>query len=312
MASNTDLATLVQGPYTDAVISLERAVATQADGTLDDEFTDLSRKTVAAWVAAFGSLEASAMDVEALRRILAAVRRAVRRLLGPLAPRAQTALDGALADAVTLGAKQHSGFVHEAAGLRTSVIARPSRALRALPGKLADMVGRRRDAALQLLQPASVDRWSDILTGIGTARGALSSVRSHIAWVINQGVNEGLLAGIKAIGANKLWIAEADACLNCAAYTGLTAPVGEPFPAGLSFDPQQRGRVPAVDMPPQHPNCRCRCVAWKTTWATSPTPFPEWLQREARSRITRSQPIPGASRAATIRAARALRQPAPA
>lgn len=311
MASNAELATLAQGPHTDAVISLERAVANQADSGLDDEFTDLSRKTVAAWVAAFGGLEAVAMNAEALRQLLAAVRRAVHRILGPLPSRAQSALDSSLTEAVNLGAKQHSAFVRQAAGLFTSVIARPSRALRDLPGAVAEMVGRRHDTALELLQPERVHRWADVLTGIGTARGALSAVRSHIAWAINQGVNEGLLAGIKAIGANKLWIAEADACLNCAAYTGLTAPVGELFPAGLSFDPQQRGRVPAVDMPPQHPNCRCRCVAWKDDWTTGPTPFPEWLQREARSRITRGGPVPGASRAATIRAARAL-QPAPA
>ncbi|MET9517424.1 hypothetical protein [Streptomyces sp. NPDC002994] len=308
MATNEELAALVQGEHTDAVIALEQAVAAQAAGQVEEEFEALSRSTVAAWVAAFGSVEALAVSGATLRRILKAVRAAVRRLLGPLGPRAQAAIGGSLAAAVLLGARQHEAFVSAVRGRRTSgVPTRPNRTLRDAAAAAPGIVAGRRDRALSLLRPQVVRRWTDVLTGIGAARSALPAVRAHVAWVINQAVNHGLVAGIRAIGARKLWVAEADACVNCAAYAGLVVDVGEPFPGGLSWDPTQRGRTEPIDAPPLHPHCRCRTVAWKDAWAVDGLPsLPEALTREARRSVARGWSLPTESGAARIRAAREL------
>ncbi|MFE9064925.1 hypothetical protein [Streptomyces violaceusniger] len=305
---NQRLAQLVQGEQTDAVIRLEDRAIQRAIGNLDADFTALIRRTLAAWTTAFGSVGGDATNDPALRRILAAVRSAVRRLLAPLGPRAQQALDESLTDAVLLGARQHTAFVRDATGRNPATPPpRPRRPLRDAAARVRDIVAGRRDRALAMLRPTVAHRWSHVLTGIGTARGALSAVRSHITWVVGQAINEGLTAGIRAIGAQKLWVAERDACVRCAAYAGLTADVGDDFPGGLSWDPQQRGHGDPLPAPPLHPHCRCRVVAWKDEWAEPDVlPFPEALRREARRSIARGFSLPTESNAARIRAAREL------
>ncbi|MEU7240316.1 hypothetical protein [Streptomyces sparsogenes] len=305
---NQRLARLVQRDQTDAVIRLEDRAIQRALGNLDDDFTELVRRTLAAWTAAFGNAGGDATSDPALRRILAAVRAAVRRLLEPLGPQAQRALEESLVDAVMLGASQHTAFVRDATGRSTGTpLPRPRRPLRDAAARVRGIVADRRDRALAMLRPTVARRWSQVMTGIGTARGALSAVRSHITWVVGQAVNEGLIAGIRAIGAQKLWVAERDACVRCAAYAGLVADVGDDFPGGLSWDPQQRGQGDPLPAPPLHPHCRCRVVAWRDEWAEPGVlPFPEALRREARRSIARGFSLPTESNAARIRAAREL------
>lgn len=304
---NERLARLIQGEHTDAVIRLEGRATQRALGNLDDDFTALTRHTLAAWTTAFGSPGGDATNDAMLRRILAAVRAAVRRLLAPLGARAQRALDESLTDAVILGARQHAAFTQASGHSAPTPSPRVRRPLRDAAARVRDIVTDRRDRALHMLRPAAARRWSHVLTGIGTARGALSAVRSHITWVVGQAVNEGLTAGIRSIGARKLWVAERDACVNCAAYAGLTAEVGDDFPGGLSWDPQQRDRGEPLSAPPLHPHCRCRVVAWRDGWAEPGVPtFPEALRREARRSVARGFSLPTESNAARIRAAREL------
>lgn len=305
---NQRLARLIQRDQTDAVIRLEDRVTQRAIGNLDDDFTTLVRRTLAAWTTAFGAPSGDATNDPALRRILAAVRAAVRRLLAPLGPRAQRALEESLMDAVMLGASQHTAFVRDAGGRSASTpMPGPRRPLRDAAARVRGIVADRRDRAIAMLRPTVARRWSHVLTGIGTARSALSAVRSHITWVVGQAVNEGLVAGIRAIGAQKLWVAERDACVRCAAYAGLTVDVGDDFPGGLSWDPQQRGQGEPLPAPPLHAHCRCRVVAWRDEWAEPGVlPFPEALRREARRSIARGFSLPTESNAARIRAAREL------
>jgi hypothetical protein len=305
---NEDLARLIQGEQTDAVRKLEETIAEAALGQAENSFSTLLQRSLTVWVTGFGGTQAEPTDAGLLRRILATIRSAVRRILGPIAPRAQRALDQVLSDAVTLGARQHAAYVSDASGRRSRAFpARPGRGLRTAAARIADVVNERRDRALTLLQPRIANRWSRIAAGIGTARGALSAARAHIAWTVGQAVNEGLLAGIRAVGARKLWVSERDACVSCAAYAGLTADVGDDFPGGLSWDPQQRDRTGPLPAPPLHPNCRCRVVAWKDSWAVDGVPsLPEALRREARRSIARGWSLPTESGAARIRAAREL------
>jgi hypothetical protein len=305
---NEELAHLIQGEQTDEVRALEDRIAARALGDLDARFDVLAQRSITAWVAAFGSTQADASNPGALRRILAAIRAAIRRLLGLLGTRAEQALSDALLEAVRLGASQHAAFLDEATGRnRRPVSTRPSRRLRDRVSAIADAVAERRDRALALLRPNRVRHWSDAQTGIGVARSATAAVRTHITTVVGEAVNEATQTAIDHTGAKKVWVAERDACVNCAAYAGLVIAADAKFPAGLSWDPNQRGRGDALDAPPRHPNCRCRVVAWDESWAQEGViSFPEALQREARRSIARGWSLPTESGAARIRAAREL------
>jgi hypothetical protein len=305
---NEQLAWLVQGEQTDAVRELEERIGARTLGGIDAAFDTLTRRSITAWTVAFGSSLAEASNPGALQRILATIRAAIRRILGPIGPRAERALSEALTEAVLLGARQHAAFLEEATGRnRRTITTRPSRGLRRRVSAITQAVAERRDRALALLRPNRVRRWSDVQTGIGAARSVTSAVRTHITTVVGEAVNEATQAAADHNGEKKLWIAERDACVNCAAYAGLTVAAGAKFPAGLSWDPNQRGRGEEVDAPPLHPNCRCRIVAWADSWALEGViTFPEAMRREARRSVARGWSLPTESGAARIRAAREL------
>ncbi|MEV6014730.1 hypothetical protein [Streptomyces sp. NPDC051997] len=307
--SSERLARLVQGEHTDAVIALEDHVAGRALGAGDRAFEELIRRTLQAWTTAFGGPNYAALPGDVLRRISAAARAAASRILDGIADRAPGALADGLRPAVTMGVTQGTAFVRAASGRRRREPQIPtvSRVLRDQARHIRDMVTERRDRALHLMHPDRVTRWSHLLAGLGAARAALPAVRAHIAWVINTAVHEGLDVVVRAMAPMRVWVAEADACVRCLAYTGRTVKAEEPFPGGLSWDPRQRGpRQPGIEGPPLHPHCRCRAVPWDDTWTTDGTPFPLALQREAHRLIAYGPGRPSESRAARVRAVREL------
>jgi hypothetical protein len=306
--SSDDLFRLVQDEHTRQVIDLEKRIGSAAVGDSDRLFAELIRRTLTAWTRAFGGPDKAATVGDLLRRILAAARAAIRRILDALAPRATKALEGALGDVLTLGARQGIEFAHAASGRRPPTPKlTPGRGLRGEARRLVDLVVQRRDRALFLLHPDRVTRWTHLLTGLAAGRAAVSATRAHIAWTAGVAVNEGLDTVTRAVKGVRLWVSEADACVRCLAYTGRSAPVGEPFPGGLSWDPRQRRTsAPAVDGPPLHGHCRCRTVPWREAWTTTGTPFPLALQREAHRSIAYGAARPSESRAARLRAVREL------
>ncbi|MGY0062837.1 hypothetical protein ACWY4P_40930 [Streptomyces sp. LZ34] len=310
MASNDDLARLVQGEQIDAVVRMEDETSRQAVGGLEDDCEALARSTLRAWTRAFGGPRSEAGSDAVLDQMIRTVRDAIRRVLSGVGERARRALRRALASAVSLGAAQGSQFLARLTGQRQRpASASPSRDLAGAPDVLPDVVDEQRRGALSLLRTALVRRSgvTGLLAAVGRARATAGRIRAHVAFTLNQAVNEGLTAGIRSIGAQKLWVAERDACVRCAAYAGLIAEVDADFPGGLSWDPQQRGRGEPLPAPPLHPHCRCRCVAWKDEWATPGVPsFPAALRREARRSVARGWSLPSESNAARIRAAREL------
>jgi hypothetical protein len=303
------LARLVQDEHTGQVIDLENRIVGEALGDGESLFAQLIRRTLAAWTRAFGGPDEPAVPGGVLRRILAAVRAAVRRILDGVIPRADTALGDSLGEALTLGIQQGGEFLRAATGRRRRAPARPrlSRTVRNEARRIGDLITQRRDRALQLLQLDRVSRWSHLLTGIGAGHSTFSAIRAHVAWVVNTAVNEGLDAVIRASAKVRLWVSEADACVRCLAYTGRAVPVDEPFPGGLSWDPRQRHiGAEGIDGPPLHAHCRCRTVPWNDAWTTSGVPFPLALQREAHRSLGYGTARPSESRAARLRAAREL------
>lgn len=307
--SSDDLRRLVQDDHTSEVIDLEDQLAARTIAGSDRDFEDLIRRTLTAWTGAFGGPHHAASPGDILRRILAAARTAITRILDRLADRAPGALSDGLGPAVAMGVRQGTAFVRAASGRRRREPKVPSvsQVLRDEAHRIRGMVGERRDRALFLLHPDRVSRWSHLLAGLGAARAAIPAIRAHIAWVINTAVHEGLDAVVRATAPQRVWVSEADACVRCLAYTGRVVKAGEPFPGGLSWDPRQRrARAQGVDGPPLHSHCRCRAVPWNNTWDTSDTPFPLALQREAHRSIGYGRARPSESRAARLRAAREL------
>lgn len=309
MAYDSDrLLRLVQDEHLGKVIKLEDRIGVGAVGDSDSLFAELIRRTLAAWSRAFGGPNRPGAPGDVLRRVIAAARAAIRRILNGLAPRAGAALGSALEEALALGVQQGSDFVRDASGRRRGApIIRVGRALRDEAARIVDLVGQRRDRALFLLHPDRVTRWTHLLTGLAAARAAVPAVRAHIAWVVNTAVNEGLDAFARGVATMRLWVSEASACVRCLAYTGRTALLDEPFPGGLSWDPRQRHiGAEGIDGPPLHANCRCRTVPWNDSWTTSGVPFPLALQREAHRSLGYGTARPSESRATRLRAAREL------
>lgn len=306
--SSRRLTRLVQEAHTGEVVDLEKRVSDAAIGDSDSQFAQLVARALDAWTRTFGGVDQAGAAGEGLRRILDAARSVVLRILDALAPRAASATERALGGALELGARQGDGFLHAAARVRNGTpVPRISAALREDARRIGDLVSQHRDRALFLLHPARVNRWTHLLAGLGAARSAVSAVRAHISWVINTAVNEGLDAAIRTAAPLRLWVAEADACVRCLAYTGRTAPADQPFPGGLSWDPRQRKvRVASVDGPPLHPHCRCRTVPWSDAWTASGIPFPLALRREAHRSLAYGRARPSESRTARLRAAREL------
>jgi hypothetical protein len=307
--SSEHLTRLVQDEHTGEVIGLEDGIATRALKGTDRAFEELIRRVLAAWTKAFGGPSQEAMSPAALRQILATAQSSVRRLLGDVADWAPAALSDGLAPALVMGVRQGAEFTHSASGRRRRAPRVPavSRVLRDEAHRIRDMVVERRDRALHLLHPDRVSRWSHMLAGLGAARGVVSEVRARIAWVINTAVHEGLDAVVRATAPLRVWVAEADACTMCLAYTGRVVKADEPFPGGLSWDPRQRRtNAPPIEGPPKHPHCRCRVLPWSEAWTTEGVPFPLALQREAHRALAYGRARPSESRAARLRAAREL------
>ncbi|HMG61311.1 MAG TPA: hypothetical protein VK599_00020, partial [Streptosporangiaceae bacterium] len=174
--------------------------------------------------------------------------------------------------------------------------------------RIGDLIADHRNRALALLGRGQVARWSDLLHAIGAARSAGSAVRGRTAWILGRAVNAGLDAVAQGANLARLWVAEANACVRCLAYTGRIAAVGKAFPGGLSWDPSTRTiGAPGIDGPPLHAHCRCRTVPWSNRWrATDGVPFPLALQREAHRSLAYGRALPTESRASRVRAAREL------
>lgn len=307
--NSDDLTRLVQDDHTGEVIDLENKVGARALGGSDRAFEELIRRTLTAWTGAFGGPDQAALPGDVLRRILAAVQAAVRRILDGIADRAPAALADGLAPAVAMGVRQGAEFVRAASGRRRREPRVPvvSRVLRDEAHRVRDLVAERRTRVSFLLHPDRVSRWSHLLAGLGAARAVLPAVRGHVAWVVNTAVHEGLDAVVRATAPLRLWVSEADACVRCLAYTGRTVAPDEPFPGGLSWDPRQRStRAQGIDGPPLHAHCRCRAVPWDEAWTTDGVAFPEALRREAERSIGYGTGRPSESRAVRLRAAREL------
>lgn len=308
MATPEELAQLVQQDHTDEIGALEEAAVAALLAGTGVQFERLIRKKLTAWTVAFGSPDALATPGATLNRLMASVRSVVRRIVGDLGKRAAAALTEVLPSIARAATQQGAVFVRAASGrpFQQPPARVPSR-MKARATAVADAVDEQVLRSLTALRARTVRRWSDVLTGIGIARSVTSTVERHVATAVTDVVNDTLQMTVRMVGGMRLWIAEADACVTCSAYSGLLADAGTPFPGGLSWDPGQRtADANRIDSPPVHPRCRCRVLPWLPRWSAGQVPLPLHLQRQARSNIAHGHARPSESRAARIRAAAEL------
>lgn len=310
MATAEELAALAQDRQAAEAQELEAAVAAEAAGGTDAALSAAVAAALSGWVAAFGSLSAPAAGA-ALAAYLGKVRRAADRATAGLGQRTSRAVSRALADAATLGARHAVEFARAAGaapGLQPRVRP-PGDAVQAAYDLDASIAEQLRIAE-RMLAPRVVrqTRWRGVVAGLAAARRALSLARAGVAWCVHRAINGGAAQAIAAMRADRLWLAESDACVRCLAYVGRVADGDGMFPGGLSMDPQQaRPGADPVPGPPLHPACRCRIVPWRDAWAPARgATLPELLRERALRSAAAGRARPSESRAARLRAARDL------
>lgn len=128
--------------------------------------------------------------------------------------------------------------------------------------------------------------------------GAANSVNAALTSSINGAGNEGSsdVAGLANVA--MVWQAEADACVDCLAYSGQVCQPGDDWPIGLTFDDSSPYDASLPDGPPLHPNCRC------TVEPLGDPSYADALQREAQRSVLRGFSLPSESMATRIRAAK--------
>jgi len=143
----------------------------------------------------------------------------------------------------------------------------------------------------------------ELLAGLARANMAVTSIERAAKWGVNRSAASGVAAAASAVGAERLWIPERDACLHCTAYAGQVAPIGRPFAGGLTFAAKPQSTAPVPD-PPLHPNCRCRIALYRHEWSRpGQVSIPDALKREARRSVARGWSLPSESASQRLSAA---------
>lgn len=311
MTTTAELIRLAQSDHMAALVDLEDQVADSIVGGSAERLDELQRKMTAEWVKAFGNTGEPG-DAEQRRAIAAVLRTQLDRVLNEMsAGMVGMAATGA-ASAVELGAEQAAEWATAASERHVRPPADgPTYAdgvADAIDG-LESHIDDGRDRMRGALQAANLSLlgFAGILAGIGAVRRARGNIDSVVRWIVGKAANDGSEAVTKKLGADKLWVAERDACVHCAAYSGHVVGVDEDFPGGLTFDVKSPW-PDGVRTPPRHPRCRCSAKPWMGEWDgnTSGVDMPEALQREAERSILRGWATDSESNAARMRAARKL------
>lgn len=188
-----------------------------------------------------------AVDPDDVEAALVLIRRAAeaRGLGAVLAAAMQRSVAPAVAS--TLGVVEAAVAASVAAELEARVRKDATRAARELDARVRASV-----AAAQLLaagrSPVDVMR--------APLLGAATSVRAILSTEVTQTAAAIVTSISDEAGVATVWVAETNACVECLAYSGVTAEPGELFPEGLTYGRRPRATEP-VAMPPLHPNCRC-------------------------------------------------------
>lgn len=285
--------------YSDRLRELEDRLLADVAEPARLAIIEATRRATAAWVRAFGSVEADPTDTGALAAIRSAFVRELRSLPLDLE---RPLLDAAVA-ATWLGV-DHAGVVLTAhaedvptvpAAVHPDVMdaARSAR----------EMVSTRLDKTVGLVRAAGT--FSELVNAMADAHHALAVIRRQAAACTFGAAAHGVTIVTEAAGVGRVWVAERDACLHCLGHAGHVVAAGEDFPAGLTYSVKPSGLDP-VAAPPLHPNCRCTCSPWRPEWTGPGGSFPAALAREAQRSVLKGWSLESESNTARLAAAAAL------
>jgi hypothetical protein len=291
--------------------ALERLASKTVVGPLRTQLALVHRRAAALWVTLFGALDARS-DPIGMSHLVTQVKRDLRDVDPAVAGRLAEYADKAL----------RMGVRHAGDEIQVRPVIRPPESGTSTPPPAPRRPGHgtpRRDwptvdvdpvlndtavkvmatldadvqahlaEAERSLDRVGGDTYGAVTDALVPSQKAITTADRATTIVVNKASNSGSDAVSEALDAERLWLAERDACLGCLAYAGQVAPVGESFPIGLTF-----GRRPItpwpdphfLDGPELHPHCRCRTTPWLGHVEGAPGPsLPEVLKREAQRSV---------------------------
>lgn len=161
----------------------------------------------------------------------------------------------------------------------------------------------------RILNSTQSGTWRTVEHLANTAHQAATGLAAAVVTVFNTELNAGITDAANTVGAQRLWIAEADACVHCLALSGTVVDVGQPFPMEATFGAKPLTWEPisagGLTGPPRHPRCRCRVSPW-LGHAGPGIDLPTALRREAERSILNGNARPTESPRIRLSAAERL------
>lgn len=135
-----------------------------------------------------------------------------------------------------------------------------------------------------------------VQAAVAPATQAANGVARTAATLTNTELNAGITDVADRLGAQRVWVAERNACVVCLSLSGHVVDVGQAFDLDATFGTKSMAYVPisagGLTGPPRHPWCRCRSTIWRGANDDSVIDFPTALRREAERSILTGQALP--------------------
>lgn len=252
------------------------------------------RFIVADWVKRFGSIDAKPADLRQVQEFTTSTQTRLDRVFTNAGPVATRALSATLPAAYDLGVEEgmQSAPVAPVAPVGVRVIVPTLELMAAI-------------AAVKLLATSRLNPMQMVLTGFPTVARTLKTADSVVprvaaanAFHITRGASIGTKAVADATGSARVWVAERDACVHCAAYAGATTTI-DVFPTGLTFGDKPLIPHGPLTGPALHGHCRCSTTLIDPANETVPAA----LKREAKRSVLRGFSLATESEPARLRAA---------
>lgn len=298
------------------ILGIETA-AVAATAPLRAQIQGVVRAAMAAWITAFGALDAPA-DPVGLHTVAATLiggldRVDPRRVAATVEQRVQDALHtgagqarGMLAEQVSRGAPapERGWAPHHRPVLDAVVRNEVDKLAPAVQAAVDDAAA----AARKLDAGDGEVHWRDVQDVADTASRTVTSAERRAAWSVNAAANDGMAQVAAEVDAERVWVAERDACVVCLALSGDVSVDGH-FSATATFGRKPLAVWPPGPLagPPRHPNCRCRAEVWLGTHeGYTGTALPAALKREAERSILTGWRMDSESETVRLRAAKDL------
>lgn len=287
-----------------ALYALEQAAQAASAGPLRAAVRALLGFMTRRWVGVFGSTSRKANPV-GLVRFVGDVRGEIRAIR----PHVAIPLTSFVVRARQFGAEQAARHAFVDVDLASVAADGLSDDVQSALDELDDKIARHLDAAEQAFEDLSDDAtYTDAVTAYGHANRAANTAEQAASWVTNRSANDGVTAVADELDAERIWVAERDACVHCLGLAGEVS-VNGVFDATQTYATKPLAVWPGPDLtaPPRHPRCRCGTQLW--LGSETPDGVPDMravLKREADRSILTGWRLPSESERVRLGAAERL------